>query len=184
MEVMGIIETGWALQLQQYRGEFLEYANIPTRGTEANTGWWANIAVAMDLFDCGGTPSQDDESMLEDKTTHLTMGCGDSDVRPDRLLSQKNLKLLRKRPGAPKYVREFMRRIRQMASEKAVEAEFGMVEVKIWEVLPCCDEKGKKYLKEEDILRRAKKKAWKKKEKKREKKKRARETRKKSSRKT
>ena len=72
------------------------------------------------------------------------------------VLSKKNMNMLRKRPGAPKYVRHFVRLISEPAEEHDGAVEFGPVEVKIWEVLLKCDEKGKKHLKDEEKIRRSK----------------------------
>ena len=124
----------------------------------------------MDSFKSGTALPSRDEAMLEDKTSRLTLRSGNAQVQSARVLSMKGLKLLRKRLGVPKYVQEFACLIIEMASEGEAAAEFSMVEVKIWEVLLRCREKGKKYLKEEEKLRRAKGKSQKKKEKKKEKK--------------
>ena len=99
--------------------------------------------------------------LLKDKRSHLTLSSGDANVR--------SAKILRKRPGAPTYVREFVRLIREVASEGEPLVEFGMVEVKIGEVLLHCDEKGKKFLKGEEKLQRGKVEFGKKKKNKKEK---------------
>ena len=92
-------------------------------------------------------------------------------VNQAKVLSKKNMKLLRKRPGAPKYVRHFVKLISELAEEHDGAVDFGPVEVKIWEVLLKCDEKGKKHLKDEEKIRRSKEKERKKKEKRRPRKK-------------
>ena len=84
-----------------------------------------------------------------------------------KVLSKKNMKMFRKRPRAPKYVRHFVKLVSELAEEHDGSAEFGLVEVKIWEVLLKCDEKGKKHLKDEEKIRRSKEKERKKKEKRR-----------------
>ena len=91
-------------------------------------------------------------------------------VNQAKVLSKKNMKMLRKR-RAPKYVRHFVRLISELAEEHDGAVEFGRVEVKIWEVLLKCDEKGKKHLKDEEKIRRSKEKERKKKEKRRARKK-------------
>ena len=68
------------------------------------------------------------------------------------------MKMLRKRPRAPKYVRHFVRLITELAEEHDGAVEFGPMEVKIWEVLLKCDEKGKKHLKDEEKIRSSKEK--------------------------
>ena len=97
--------------------------------------------------------------------------------------AKKNMKMLRKRPGAPKYVRHFVKLISELVEEHDGAVEFGPVEVKIWEVPLKCDEKGKKHLKDEEKIRRSKEKERKKKEKRRARKKseRARKSKKKKS---
>ena len=81
------------------------------------------------------------------------------------------MKVSRKRPGAPKYIRHFTKLISALTEEHYGSAEFGLVEVKIWEVLLKCNEKGKKHLKDEEKIRMSKEKERKKKEKRRARKK-------------
>ena len=174
-----VIETGWVLQLQQYKSGFLEKVqSMRTPRTAAQMSTQSEkpkSEAALDSFESGTTQLGGDDAMLEDKTRHLMLGSGHAEVRSARILSMKNLKLLRERPSAPKYVREFAPLIRELACEGQVAAEFGMVEVKIWEVRLRCEEKGRKCLKEEEKLQRAKEKSRKKKEKKKEKKRAVRE---------
>ena len=77
-------------------------------------------------------------------------------VNQAKVLSKKNMKMLRKRPGAPKYVHRFVRLISELVEEHDGAMEFGPVEVKIWEVLLKCSEKGKKHLKDEEKIQRSK----------------------------
>ena len=130
-----VIEIGWALLLQQDRSGFLEKvqsmrtprpaAQVSTQSEKLKSG------AAVDGLESGTTLFGGDEAMLEDKTSQLTLGSGAAEVRSATFLSMKNLKPPRKRPGAPKYVREFARLVREMASEGEAAAELGMVEVKI-----------------------------------------------------
>ena len=92
-------------------------------------------------------------------------------VKQAKVLSKKNMKMLRERPGAAKYVRHFVRLMSELAEEHDGAVEFGPVEVKIWEILLKGDEKGKKHLKDEEKIRRSKEKERKKKEKRRARKK-------------
>ena len=92
-------------------------------------------------------------------------------VNRAKVLSKKNMKMLPKRPGAPKYVRHFVKLISELAEEHDGSAEFGPVEVKFWEVPLKSDEKGKKHLKDEEKIWRSKEKERKMKEKRRARKK-------------
>ena len=105
--------------------------------------------------------------MADPERGQLNLGGAAEVVNQAKVLLKKNLKMLRKRSGAPKYVRHFEKLIRELTEEHDGLAEFGAVEVKIWEVLLKCDEKGKKHLKDEKTIRRCKEKERKKKEKRR-----------------
>ena len=83
--------------------------------------------------------------MVEDKKGHATLSRGDEDVRSARVLPMKTLKLLRKTPRVPMYVREFARLTRQMASAGVAITVLGIEELKMWKVFLHCDERGKKY---------------------------------------
>ena len=85
-------------------------------------------------------------------------------VNQAKVLSKKNMKMLRN-------FRHFVKLISELAEEYDGAAEFGPVEVKFWEVLLKCDEKGKKHLKDEEKIRRSTEKERKKKEKRRARKK-------------
>ena len=84
---------------------------------------------------------------------------------------KKNLKPLKKHPGALKCVRDFAKLIKELGGEGGPGGQFGQVEVQIWETLLRCDDRGRSCLKNEEKARRAKEKQRKKKEKKQEKKK-------------
>ena len=58
----------------------------------------------MDGFELGTTLPGGDEAI--EAMSHLTLSSGDPEVQSARVLSMKNLKLLRKRPCSPKYVQE------------------------------------------------------------------------------
>ena len=88
-------------------------------------------------------------------------------VNQAKVLSKKNMKMWRKRPGAPKFVHHFVKLISKLAEEHDRAMEFVPVEVNIWEVLLKCDEKGKKHLKDEERIWRSKEKECKTKEKRR-----------------
>ena len=117
--------------------------------------------------------------MQEEAVRKLNPGNGPSGVMGARVLTTINFKLQKKRPGAPKYVCEFTKLIRGLASEGGARVAYNEVEVGIWNTLLKCDERGKRSLKDEDMARREKEKAKRKrkKEKKKAKKKAAKERR-------
>ena len=59
------------------------------------------------------------------------------------MLIKENMKLPRKRRGASKYVRAFVKLIAEMASDGTGVELFGEVEVMIWETLLQCDDRGR-----------------------------------------
>ena len=125
----------------------------------------------MDSFATEPSQADDDQHMADPGRGQLNLEGAAEVVNRAKVLSKKNMKMLRKRPGAPKYVRHFVKLIGELAEEHDGSAGFGPVEVKIWGVLLKCDEKGKKHLKDEEKIRRSKETERKKKEKRRARKK-------------
>ena len=125
----------------------------------------------VDSFATEPSQADDDQHMVDPERGQLNLEGAAEVVNHAKVLSKKSMYMLRKRPGPPKYVRHFVKLISEFAKEHDGSAEFGPLEVKIWEVLLKCDEKGKKHLKDEEKIRRSKEKEHKKKEKRRARKK-------------
>uniref|UniRef100_A0A7S4FKE7 Uncharacterized protein n=1 Tax=Eutreptiella gymnastica TaxID=73025 RepID=A0A7S4FKE7_9EUGL len=107
----------------------------------------------------------------------VNLRSGPGGVKGARVLMTKNLKLPRKRPGAPKCVRRFTKLITEFACEEGTREAYSEVEALIWNALFKCDERGKRYFKEEDMTMREKENAKRNKEKNKAKKKAAKERR-------
>ena len=169
-----VLEPGWEVQLQHYRNGFVEKVRAGrdhhTGGQTATQSGKCGSKPPVDSFASEPSQADDDQHMADPERGQLNLE-GAAEVVNQEVLSKKNMKMLRKRPGAPKYVRHFVKLINEVAEEHDGSAEFGPVEVKIWELLLKCDEKGKKHLKDEETIRRSKEKERKKKEKRRAKKK-------------
>ena len=169
-----LLEPGWEVQLQQYRNGFVEKVRArretrPSVQTATQSGK-SGAKPPVDSFATEPSQADDDQHMADLERGQLNLEGAAEVVNHAKVLS-KNMKMLRKRPGAPKYVRHFVRLISELAEGHDGAVEFGPVEVKIWEVLVKCDEKGKKHLKDEEKIRRSKEKEHKKKEKRRARKK-------------
>ena len=89
----------------------------------------------VDSFASEPSQADDDQHMADPGRGQLNLEGAAEVVSQAKVLSKKNIKMLRKRPGAPKYVRHFVRLISELAEEHDGAMEFGPVEVKIWEVL-------------------------------------------------
>ena len=109
----------------------------------------------MDTFATELSQLDDDQHIADPERGQLNLEGPAEVVKQAQVLSKKNMKMLRKRRGAPKYVRHFVKLISELAKDHDGSAEFGPVEVKIWEVLLKCDEKGEKHLKDEEKIRRS-----------------------------
>ena len=164
-----VLEPGWEVQLQQYRNGFVEKVRAGREnrlvGKTATQSAKSGAKPPMDSFATKPSQTDDDQHMADPDRGQLNLEGAAEVVNQAKVLSKKNMKMLRKRPGAPTYVRHFVRLISELAEEHDGAVEFGPVEVKIWEVLLKCDEKGKKHLKDEEKIRRSKEKERKKKEK-------------------
>ena len=169
-----VLEPGWEVQLQQYRNGFVEKVRSGrdhhTDGQTATQIGKCGSRPPVDSFATEPSQADDDQHMAEPERGQLNLEGAAEVVNQAKVLSKKNMKMLRKRPGAPKYVRHFVKLISELAEEHDGSAQFGPV-VKIWEVLLKCDEKGKKHLKDEEKIRRSREKERKKKEKRRARKK-------------
>ena len=157
-----VLEPGWEVQLQQYRNGFVEKVragrdNRPGGQTATQSGK-SGAKPPVDSFATKPSQTDDDQHMADPERGQLNLEGAAEVVNRAKVLSKNNIKMLRKRPGAPKYVRHFVRLISELAEEHDAAVEFGPVEVKIWEVLLKCDEKGKKHLKNEEKIRRSKEK--------------------------
>ena len=170
-----VLEPGWEVQLQQYMNGFVEKVRAGrdhhTGGQTATQSGKSGSKPPVDSFATEPSHTDDDQHMADPERGQLNLEGAAEVVNQAKVLSKKNMKMLRKRPGAPKYVRHFVKLISELAEEHDGSAEFGPVEVKIWEVLLKCDEKGKKHLKDEEKIRRSKERERKKKEKRRARKK-------------
>ena len=174
-----VLEPGWEVQLQPYKNGFVEKVRAGrdhhSGGQTATQSGKSGTKPPVDSFATEPSQTDDDQHMADPERGQLNLEGAAEVVNQAKVLSKKNMKMLRKRPGAPKYVRHFVKLINELAEEHDGAAEFGPVEVKIWEVLLKCDEKGKKHLKDEEKIRRSKEKERKKKEKRRARKKSERE---------
>ena len=166
-----MLEPGWEVQLQQYRNDFVEKVRAGrdhhTGGQTATQSGKSSTKPPVDSFATKPSQTDDDQHMADPERGQLNLQGAAEVVNQAKVLSKKNMKMLRKRPGAPKYVRHFVELISELAEEHDGSVEFGPVEGNFWEVLLKCDEKGKKYLKDEEKIRRSKEKERKKKEKRR-----------------
>ena len=170
-----VLEPGREVQLKQYRNGFVEKVRAGrdhhTSGHTATQSGKCGSEPPLDSFASEPPQADDDQHMADPERGQLNLEGAAEVVNQTKVLSKKNMKMLRKRPGAPKYVRHFVKLISELGEEHDGSAEFGPVEVKISEVLLKCNEKGKKHLKEEEKIRRSKEKERKKKEKRRARKK-------------
>ena len=170
-----VLELGWEVQLQQYKNGFVEKMRAgretrPRVQTTTQSGK-SGGKPPVDSFATEPSQADDDQHMADPEKGQLSLEGVAEVVNQAKVLSKKNMKMLRKRPGAPKYVRHFVKLTSELAEEHDGAVDFGPVEVKIWEVLLKCDEKGKKHLKDEEKIWRSKEKERKKKEKRRARKK-------------
>ena len=166
-----VLEPGWEVQLQEYRNGFVEKVrarreNSPG-GQRATQFGKSGAKPLVDSFATEPSQATNDQHLADPERGQLNLEGAAEVVNQAKVLSKKNMKMWRKRPGSPKYVRHFLRLISELAEEHDGAVEFGPVEVKIWEVLLKCDEKGKKHLKDEEKIRRSQEKERKKKEKRR-----------------
>ena len=163
------LEVLLEVQLQQYRNGFVEKVRAGREnrrgGQTAAQSGRSGAKPPVDSFATEPSQADDDQHMADRERGQLNLEGAAEVVNQAKVLSKKNMEMLHKRPGAPKYVRHFVRLISELAEEHDGVVEFGPVEVKIWEVLLKCDEKGKKHLKDEEKIRRSKEKERKKKEK-------------------
>ena len=161
-----VLEPGWEVQLQQYRNGFVEKVRAGRdhhNGGQTVTQYGKSVAKPpVDSFATEPSQRDDDQHMADPERGQLNLEGAAEVVNQAKVLSKKNMKMLRKRPRAPKYVRHFVKLISELGEEHDGSAEFGPVEVKIWEVLLKCNEKGKKHLKVEEKIRRSKEKEQKK----------------------
>ena len=67
---------------------------------------------------------------------------GETTGKRHGMLTKDNMKLPRKRPGALKYVRAFVKLIAEMASDGTGAEVFGELEVMMQETLLRCDDRG------------------------------------------
>ena len=116
------------------------------RGEQAQSNTQFGVAQTNKVVDrfndgAGTSPSGDNVVMQVETVRKLNLGSSPSGVKGARVLMTKNLKLPRKRPGAPEYVREFTKLIGELASEKGTGVAYGEVEVRIWNTLLKCDER-------------------------------------------
>ena len=170
-----VLEPGWEVQLQQYMNGFVEEVRAGrdhhTGGETATQSGKSGTKPPLDRFATEPSQTDDDQHMADLERGQLNLEGAAGVVNQAKVLSKKNMKMLRKRPGAPNYARHFVKLISELAEEHNGAVEFGPVEVKIWELLLKCDEKGKKHLKDEGKIWRSKEKERKKKEKQRARKK-------------
>ena len=161
-----VLEPGWEVQLQQYRNGFVEKVRAGrdhhNGGQTVTQSGKSGAKPPVDIFAAEPSQTDDDQHMANPERGQLNLEGAAEVVNQAKVLSKMNMKMLRKRPGAPKYVRHFVKLISELAEERDGSAEFGPVEVKIWEVLLKCNEKGKKHLKVEEKIRRSKEKERKK----------------------
>ena len=145
-----VLEPGWEVQLQQYINGFVEKmrAGRETRpGVQTTTqSGKSGGKPPVDSFATEPSQADDDQHMADPEKGQLNLEGAAEVVNQAKVLSKKNMKMLRKRPEAPKYVRHFVKLISELAEEHDGAVDFGPVEVKIWEVVLKCDEKGKKAL--------------------------------------
>ena len=164
-----VLEPGWEVQLQHYKNGFVENVRAGrehhTGGQTATQSGKCGFKPPVDSFATEPSQADDDQHMADPERGQLNLEGAAEVVNQAKVLSKKNMKMLRKRPGAPKYVRYFVKLISELAEEHDGSAEFGPVEVEIWEVLLKCEEKGEKHLKDEEKIWRSKEKECKKKEK-------------------
>ena len=91
---------------------------------------------------------------LRDK--RLNMGSGEHGVKNAQLLLIKNLKTLRKRPRAPKYVWQLAWLIKEMAEEEGDHGRFGLFEFTIRDTRLNCDDPRRADFKDEEKAHGAK----------------------------
>ena len=142
-----MLEPGWELQPHQYRNGFVEKVRAGrdhhTGGHTATQSGKSGTKPPVDSFATEQSQIDDDQHMADPERGQLNLEGAAEVVNQAKVLAKKNMKMLRKRPGAPKYVHYFVKLISELAEEHDGSTEFGPVEVKIWEVLLKCDEKGK-----------------------------------------
>ena len=155
-----VLEPGWEVQLQQYRNGFVEKVrgrrDHHTGGQTATQSGKCGSKPPVDSFATEPSQADDNQHMADLERGQLNLEGAAEVVNQAKVLSKKNMKMLRKRMGPPRYVRHFVKLISELAEEHDGLAGFGLVEVKIWQVLLKCDEKGKKHLKDEEKIRRSK----------------------------
>ena len=151
-----VLEPGWEVQLQQYRNGFVEKVRAGREnhlgGQTATQSRKSGAKPPVDSFATEPSQTDDDQHMADPERGQPNLEGAEEVVTEAKVLSKKNMKMLRKRPGAPKYVRHFVRLISELVEEDDGAVEFGPMEVKIWEVLLNCAENGKKHLKDEEKI--------------------------------
>ena len=157
-----VLEPGWEVQLQQYSIGFVEKVrggrDHHTGGQTATQFGKSGTKPPVDSFATEPSQTDDDQHMADPERGQLNLEGAAEVVNQAKVLSKKNMNMLRKRIAAPKYVRHFVKLLSDFAEEHDGAVEFGPVEVKIWEVLLKCDEKEKKHLKDEEKIWRSKEK--------------------------
>ena len=114
-------EPGWEVQLQQYRNGFVEKVragreNRPGGQTATQPGK-SGAKPQVDSFATDPSQADEDQHMADPERGQLNLEGAAEVVNQAKVLSRKNMKMLRKRPGAPKYVCHFVRFISELAEE-------------------------------------------------------------------
>ena len=129
-----VLEPGWEVQLQQYRNGFVEKVGAGrdhhTGGQTATQFGKSGTKPPVDSVATEPYQTDDDQHMADPERGQLNLEGAAEVVNQAKVLSKKNMKMLRKRPGAPKYVHHFVKLLSELAEEHDASPELGPVEVK------------------------------------------------------
>ena len=100
-----VLEPGWEVQLQQYRNGFVEKVRAGrdhhTGGQTATQSGKCGSKPPVDSFATEPSQADDDQHMADPERGQLNLEGAAEVVNQAKVLSKKNMKMLRKRPGPP-----------------------------------------------------------------------------------
>ena len=108
-----VLEPGWEVQLQQYKNGFVEKVRAGrdhhTGGQTATQSGKCGSNPPVDSFATKPSQADDDQHMADPESGQLNLEGEAKAVNQAKVLSKKNINMLRKRPRAAKYVRHFVK---------------------------------------------------------------------------
>ena len=100
-----VLEPGWEVQLQLYKNGFVEKVRAGrdhhNGGQTATQSGKCGSKPPVDSFATEPSQAADDQHMVEPERGQLNLEGAAEVVNQAKVLSKKNMKMLRKRPGAP-----------------------------------------------------------------------------------